>query len=198
MKRIIAYLLAAVMLLSVSGCQMPNPEVVPKDSEPMNVEIGQAESDYEGIGVKIADAAWGEDGLVLEVEWINRTSYEGVFGAAFTIERKEGEQWVPCETFREPVFIAIAYILPANGTRQETYHVSSFYDVSKAGTYRFSSNITINDGTEKAESCDVWATFTLGSMRGKSSLLHRKPSITVCSISAPAVTMRGRSIPGRC
>ena len=174
MKRIIAYLLAAVMLLSMSGCQTPNPEVAPKDSEPMNVDIGQAESDYEGVGVQIADAVWGEDGLVLEVDWINRTPYEGVFGAAFTIERKEGERWVTCESFREPVFIAIAYILPANGTRRESYHVSAFYDISKAGTYRFRSQISINDAAENAESCDVWAAFTLGSHEGEPQLVPQK------------------------
>ena len=174
MKRIIVFLLLMAVVLSVTGCQMPNPEVVPKDSEPMNMEIGQAGSDYEGIGVQIADAAWGERGLVLEVDWINRTSYEGIFGASFTIERKEGDQWVPCETFREPVFIAIAYILPADETRRESYHVSTFYDVSKAGTYRFRSQISINDGTEKADSCDVWAAFTLGSHEGETQLAPQK------------------------
>jgi hypothetical protein len=112
--------------------------------------------------------------LVLEVDWINRTPYEGVFGAAFTIERKEEERWVPCKTLREPVFIAIAYILSANGTRRETYHVSSFYDVSKAGTYRFRSQISIHDGAEEAESCDVWATFTLGSHEGETQLVPQK------------------------
>jgi hypothetical protein len=161
MKKTIAFMLAAAILLSVTGCRMPHSEVVPTDSQPMKVEMGQTESDYEGVEVQIADATWGEDGLVLKVDWINRTPHEALFGASYSIERKEGDRWVNCQAVDELVFIAIAYILPAGDTRTETYQVSALFDVSEAGTYRFRSEISVNDGTENANKCSVSAEFSL-------------------------------------
>ena len=175
MKKTIAFMLAAAILLSVTGCRMPHSEVVPTDSQPMKVEMGQTESDYEGVEVQITDAAWGEDGLVLKVDWINRTPHEALFGASYSIERKEGDRWVNCQAVDELVFIAIAYILPAGDTRTETYQVSALFDVSEAGTYRFRSQISVDDGTEKADQCDVWATFTLGSDQDESQIKTQEP-----------------------
>lgn len=161
MKKVLAIFLTAVLLLSVTACRTDNPEPTMKDPDEWSVQTSQTHSDYEGIEVQIANAAWGENGFVLKVDWINRTSYEGIFGALYVIEKREGEQWVSCATVDDLVFDALAYVLAPGQTREETYQVSQIFDVSAAGTYRFRSEITVNDGTEEANKCSVWAEFSL-------------------------------------
>ncbi len=161
MKKVLAIFLAAVLLLSMTACRTDNPEPMMKDPEALSAQTSQTHSDYEGIEVQIANAAWGENGFVLEVDWINRTPHEALFGASYSIERKEGDRWVNCQAVDELAFIAIAYILPAGDTRTESYQVSALFDVYKAGTYRFRSEISVNDGTEEASRCSVWAEFNL-------------------------------------
>ena len=160
MKKIAAFLLAVVLLLSMAACQPSDSGGVNAKIDPdgMEMVMGQTYSDHEGVSVQITNAVWDESGFVLEVDWINKTSYEGIFGASYIIERKEGEEWVSCQTVDDLVFIALAYVLSPKQTREETYHVSRMFDVSKASTYRFRSNFSINDKANQT----VWAEFTLG------------------------------------
>lgn len=174
MKKLIVIFLTAVLLLSMAACRTDNPEPTMKDPDEWSVRTSQSHSDYEGIEVQIANAAWGENGFVLEVDWINRTPHEALFGASYSIERKEGDRWVNCQAVDELAFIAIAYILPAGDTRTESYQVSALFDVSEAGTYRFRSEISVNDGTENANKCIVWAVFTLESDQDKSQINTEK------------------------
>lgn len=160
MKKIIAFLLAVVMLLSLTACQPSDPGVNAKiDPNEMGMEMGQTHSDFDGVSVQISNAFWGEDGFVLEVDWINKTLHEGIFGASYIIERKEGDEWVSCQTVDDLTFIALAYVLSPKQTREETYHISRMFDVSKAGTYRFRSDFSIDDKSNQT----VWAEFTLSS-----------------------------------
>ena len=55
----------------------------------------------------------------------------------------------------------VAYILSPGQTQEKTYNVSRAFDVSKAGTYRFRSDITVKDGTNKSANQTVWAEFTV-------------------------------------
>ena len=158
MKKIIAFLLAAIMLLGMGACRALSTDSQENYADGMKVETGLAHSDYQGVSVRIKNAAWSENGFVLEVDWINKTSYEGIFGASYIIERKEEDGWVSCQTVDELVFIALAYVLSPGQTREETYHVSSIFDVSGPGTYRFRSELSIGDKDHQT----VWAEFTLG------------------------------------
>ena len=175
MKRIIAFLLAAIMLLSMSACQPSNPGVAKTDPDKMGAEMGQAYSDYEGIEVQIDSAVWNGSEFVLNVNWVNKTSYEAAFGASYAIERKDGDNWVSCATTDELVFISIAYLLNAGQTRKEAYHVSRMFDVTKAGTYRFRSEFSVSDGTDGAGQQTVWAEFTFGTDRDENQNKTKEP-----------------------
>lgn len=161
MKKIVTFLLAAVMLLSMTACKPSDTGAAKMDPDEMGMEMGQTYSDYEGVSVQISNASWDENGFVLKVDWINKTSYEGIFGASYIIERKEGEERVSCQTVDDLVFIALAYELAPRQTREETYDVSKMFDVSKAGTYRFRSDISIGEATDNSNKRTVWAEFTL-------------------------------------
>lgn len=149
MKRIFWFMMAAVLLLSMVGCD---------GTEPLATgEPGQAHSSHENVQVRVLEVFRDEKGLGLKVEWINRGSNEVIFGASYAIQRKEGEHWVDCAGAQEPVFPAIAYILPPNSSRTEDYYPEAFFDLSKPGTYRFTSHCTLGE----SDRCDVWAEFTL-------------------------------------
>lgn len=161
MKKTIAFLIAVVMLLSLTACQPSDAGGINAKIDPdeMGMEMGSTYSDYDGVSVQISNAYWGEDGFVLEVDWINKTLHEGIFGASYIIERKEGDEWVSCQTVDDLTFIALAYVLSPLQTREETYHVSRMFDVSKAGTYRFRSDFSIDEKNNQT----VWDEFTLSS-----------------------------------
>ncbi len=161
MKKIVAFLLAFVLLLSLAACQASDPVGKQIDADELSMEMGQTHTDYEGIEVQIANAVWGETGFVLKVKWINNTPNEAIFGASYIIERKDGEEWVSCQTVDDLVFNALAYVLAPNQTREETYQVSSTFDVSKVGTYRFHSDFSVGDENGDHNHQTVWAEFTL-------------------------------------
>ena len=173
MKKIIAILLVIIMTLSMAACQPSNAGGINAKIDPdeMGMEMGSTYSDYDGVSVQISNAFWGEDGFVLEVDWINKTLKEGIFGASYIIERKEGEEWVSCQTVDDLTFIALAYVLSPLQTREETYHVSRMFDVSKAGTYRFRSDFSIDDKNNQT----VWAEFTLSSDIDESQIKTQEP-----------------------
>ena len=153
MKKFIALLMA---VLCLCGCQQGNP-AQKSSMAPLKADYrGGNYTEYTGVEVRVADACWEDEGLVLKVDWINRTSHEVTFGAAYRIERKEGEEWVNCQV-GEPVFIAVSYILSPGQTRQELYHVSSLFDVSQAGAYRFCAQFSVEELSQQ----NLWAEFSL-------------------------------------
>ena len=161
MKKLIALLLAAVLLLSLAACQASNPGGKQVDADELSMEMGQTHTDYEGIEVQIANATWGENGFVLDVNWINDTKYDAIYGASYIVERYENGEWVSCAKEGEHSFIAIAYELAAHKTNKETYKVSGMFDVSKAGTYRFRSDCYVSESHDSSVKVSLWAEFTL-------------------------------------
>ena len=173
MKKIIALLLTIIMMLSMAACQPSDRSGANAKIDPdeMGLEMGQTHSDYDGVSVQISNAYWDENGFVLEVDWINKTLKEGIFGASYIIERKEGDEWVSCQTVDDLTFIALAYVLSPLQTREETYHVSRMFDVSKAGTYRFQSDFSIDEKNNQT----VWAEFTLSSDIDENQINTQEP-----------------------
>ena len=92
MKKIIAILLTIIMMLSMAACQPSEAGGINAriDPDEMGLEMGSTYSDYDGVSVQISNAYWDENGFVLKVDWINKTMKEGIFGASYIIERKEG------------------------------------------------------------------------------------------------------------
>lgn len=164
MKKIIAALLTTVMLLSLAACQSSGSGVNAKiDPDEIGLEMGQTYSDYEGVSVQISNASWGEDGFVLEVDWINSTKQTVIYGASYAVERYVNGEWISCVKEGEHGFISIAYELAAGRTNKETYNVSKIFDVTTTGKYRFKSDCYVSAGSESSKKVSLWAEFTLSS-----------------------------------
>lgn len=152
MKKLIAMFLVTALLWSLAGCS--NGDLV-LDKEP---EMSYTSRD--GIYISVEDMVTKDGATVLNVLWHNETRYELTYGAAFTIERKEKEEWVDCQ-IADPYFIEIAYILEPNSTQMHSYTISQFFDVSKAGTYRILVDCSLPVGDKESQSVQTWAVFTL-------------------------------------
>lgn len=156
----IAFMICVCVL---AGCAAPNREAQNLGQVSGPITIGQTHTDFEGVEVRIANAVWNEEGMTLAVKWINHTNYEVIYGASYTIERLEDGEWVSCATVDDLVFIAIAYVLRPGQVNNETYKVSGMFDVSKAGTYRFRSDFSVDADADETSHLDLWAEFEIGS-----------------------------------
>ncbi|MBQ3141639.1 MAG: hypothetical protein IJC25_06730 [Clostridia bacterium] len=76
----------------------------------------------------------------LVIRWTNDSEGELAFGAAFHLERLNGDEWeyVPYKNDGEAVFIAIAWILPAKDSLEHSYDLTRYdADELTPGTYRW-------------------------------------------------------------
>ena len=166
MKKILAILLAGVLLLGLVGCQESNPKLNDPSFAPLKMTPGAATSSYDGIEIQIDSLNWHKDEkkTTLVVAWKNQTKYEVTYGASFTIERLDGDKWVNCAIPDDPTFIAIGYLLPAGKLKNETYNLTDLFDVSSPGTYRFKTDCFVPDNAEKSTKCELVAEFTVGNV----------------------------------
>ena len=166
MKKILAILLAGVLLLGLVGCQESNPKLNDPSFAPLTMTSGEATSNYDGIEIQIDSLNWHKDEkkTTLVVVWNNQTKYEVTYGASFAIERLDGDKWVNCAIPDEPTFIAIGYLLPAGKLKNETYNLTDLFDVSSPGTYRFKTDCFVPDNAEKSTKCELVAEFTVGNV----------------------------------
>ena len=167
MKRLFAFLLTTTMLLGLAGCKSSTPQSVAPDFEQLPMTPGQTHSDYSGIEVRIDSLNWQqEDGkTTLTVTWNNNTDLDAVYGAAYTIERLDGEEWVSCAIQDDLAFIAIAYELKAGRTVKESYNLTATYDVSSPGTYRFKTDCYVHENATTSTKCELIAEFTIGRIK---------------------------------
>lgn len=166
MKKILAILLAGVLLLGLVGCQESNPKLNDPSFAPLKMTPGEATSSYDGIEIQIDSLNWHKDEkkTTLVVVWNNQTKYEVTYGASFAIERLDGDKWVNCAIPDDPTFIAIGYLLPAGKLKNETYNLTDLFDVSSPGTYRFKTDCFVPDNAEKSTKCELVAEFTVGNV----------------------------------
>ncbi len=167
MKKILAILLAGVLLLGLVGCQESNPKLNDPSFAPLTMTAGESTSSYDGIEIQIDSLNWHKDEkkTTLVVAWNNQTKYEVTYGASFAIERLDGDEWVNCAIPDDPTFIAIGYLLPAGKLKNETYNLTDLFDVSSPGTYRFKTDCYVPDNAEKSTKCELVAEFTVGNVK---------------------------------
>ena len=163
MKRLFAFLLAAVLLLGIVGCKSSTPQFLDPDFEQLPMIPGKVHTDYSGIEIRIDSLNWqqGDGNTTLTVTWNNNTDLDAVYGAAYVIERLDGEEWVSCAIQNDLAFIAIAYELKAGRTVKESYNLTATYDVSSPGTYRFKTDCYVSENADKSTKCELIAEFTI-------------------------------------
>ena len=165
MKKVCILLLAGVLLLSFAGCQQATPNLYDPSHLPPDVTPGQTRTNYEGLQLEIQTPDWqaGNTPANLVVNWHNQTPYDVFYGAAFSIERLDGEAWVSCAIPEDPIFDLLAYQLKAGQTASHSYLLTGQFDVSIPGTYRFQTTCHVYDSGESSTLCTLTAEFAVGS-----------------------------------
>ena len=133
MKRFIALIVSAVVLLSLAACtKSPDPSL--KASGAVQAQ-GTCASDIAGVHLQIADTKV-EQGLVsLDVTWHNETEYDAWVGGSYTIEHLKAGEWVDC---RKPNSLdSEGFNLKAGATRKKSYDLAAPFDIAESGRYRF-------------------------------------------------------------
>ncbi len=171
MKRIAIVFISLILVLSLYACQKETKKPLTFDTA--TVEIGECHTDFEGVNIKITDVLWNKDSIELEVDWINDTDYEVLYGDSYSIEFKDGSEWVSAQKTDELYFNTIGYILKAKKTQQKVYNLTDSFDISKAGTYRFKTDCYIynNGKNEKTTECNLLAEFTVA-QKGDANASH--------------------------
>lgn len=162
MKRLFACLL--ILAFCLTGCK----SVEQNTEDPMFTQLpmtpGQTYTDYQGVGIQLAGLQYYPDeGTTLFVTWDNKTEHDVIYGAAYTIERLDGEEWVSCAKQEELSFIEIAYELRAGQQTNKSYELTNTYDVSIPGTYRFQTVCHVYETGETSVKCELTAEFTIDS-----------------------------------
>lgn len=97
-------------------------------------------AELEGLSLQATDADFSSDPPYLEIEWINTTKQDLVFGESYCIYRENNGTWERIE-FREGygVFDAVGILLHANSSRTHTYRFWGL-DMAHPGKYRLESD----------------------------------------------------------
>ena len=164
MKRVISALLSVLLLGCLTACSRDDGQSKNGDSRSgtLKVAIGETNTDFDGVSVRILNLAEDEGKTQLNVRWVNETSYEVVYGESYDIEREQNGKWSSC-AINGLNFTAIGYELRKNATQTKSYTLSNSFDISENGKYRFVTDCSVYDKGRGGEStkCKLWAEFTV-------------------------------------
>lgn len=118
------------------------------------------ETSFPGVEIRIEDFD-PADGGTLTVVWENKTEYEVMYGAAYTLKGKNGDIWVACLPRPNTGFEAIGYLLMPGQTRREQYSLGYAYEPLEPGVYRFESTCYVQNTPNESAKCDLSAVFTV-------------------------------------
>lgn len=85
MKRINAILLTVLLLGMLTACDQNvgrHADGIIK-ADKATFEIGKTHSSFEGMNIQIANAIWDDEEIKLDVNWINKTGYDVVYGSSY-------------------------------------------------------------------------------------------------------------------
>lgn len=165
MKRIMSFVLSVLLLVGLTACNQG--EKLPADGKlnlnKATIEIGATHTDFEGMDVQIVNAVWNDEEIKLDVNWVNKTGYDVVYGESYDIERENNGEWTSCVSIENLVFNSIGYELKAGATQKKTYALTDIFDISQNGKYRFTTDCFVYDKGRGGESteCKMWAEFTV-------------------------------------
>ncbi|MGN0453398.1 MAG: immunoglobulin-like domain-containing protein [Ruminococcus sp.] len=165
MKRIMTFVLSVLILVVLTACnQGENPPADGKlNLDKATIGIGATHTDVEGMEIQIVNATWNDDEIKLDVNWINKTGHDVVYGEAYDIEREDNGEWSSCVTLDNLAFDSIGYELKSGETQKKTYGLSDIFDILQNGKYRITSHCFVYEKGRGGEStkCELWAEFTV-------------------------------------
>ena len=165
MKKILAMLLCAVMLLT--ACQT----ATENQSESQILDESRPENDNDKADMQISFATaisiqskgiTEDNGKVtLEVLWKNDTDYEVLYGEMFWVQRNADGKWVSCDDGEENAFNEIGIVLEPRSEHTKKYNVSNYYDVLELGDYRLMTECYIHISENETKKGIATADFSL-------------------------------------
>ncbi|MBQ8893275.1 MAG: hypothetical protein IJ043_02570 [Clostridia bacterium] len=145
------FLLAAVACVAVAVFFLTDP--LPEKDLPDS----SSRSDLEGLSLVLKDLDLDLTPTVT-VDWVNRSGKTVDFGEFFSLQYKDGGEWVDCELNAPRTFITIGYMVDHNRSFEQTYNLCHF-DLSAPGTYRISAGCSVVQGSKRDEyavSLEFW------------------------------------------
>lgn len=147
MKKLIIVLIFVILLLALTSCDFNSvfDEIVvePSGSDKLFIIGDKGYSEYSGVYLTFEDAEYSNGAWHINVGWHNESSYEVVYGLAYTIEYYDGGKWVDVKTTDFAVEEIACVVMP-NKTADETY-TTKYFDVSRDGKYRLRTEFNISD-----------------------------------------------------
>lgn len=95
-------------------------------------------AELEGLSLKATAADFSSDVPYLEVEWMNTTKQDLIFGESYCIYRENNGTWERLEFPENYGFDAVGILLPANSSRTHIYRFWGI-DIAHPGKYRLES-----------------------------------------------------------
>ena len=84
MKRLFLVFISLIVIFSLCGCKKEKPKSLTFDAA--TIKIGDSHTDFEGVSIKITDISWDKNSIKLDVDWINDTKHEILYGNPYTVE----------------------------------------------------------------------------------------------------------------
>lgn len=161
MKKLIAVLLSVLIVFSFAACDKDKKDTLTPDTAKIN--SNKSYTDFEGVDIKITNVIWNEQETKIEVDWTNDTDFEVLYGESYSVEFKDGDEWVSCQKIDELYFNSLGYVLKPHQSQQKVYNLTDTFDISNAGTYRLKTDCHVynNGKAAKATKCNLFAEFTV-------------------------------------
>lgn len=165
MKRIMALVVSVLLLVDLTACNQNvgrHADGIIK-ADKATIEIGSTHTAFDGTEIQIVNAVWNDEETKFDVNWINKTGHEVVYGDSYDIEREDGGKWTSCVTLDNLAFNSIGYELKSGATQKKTYKLTDIFDISENGKYRFTTDCFVYDKGRGGESteCELWVEFTV-------------------------------------
>lgn len=132
-KRMSGFLISLATLFLIAGCTETAFEPSPyKPSELNNLSGATMETEKESYPANVE---------VITLEIINKTVEEIFYGVAFSVEYRDGNEWVVFPFEEEMAWIEIALILEPGATNKEEIDMTLLQHDFEPGTYRIVKDI---------------------------------------------------------
>ncbi len=165
-------LIALILCAATAVCFLTDPKDntehnndIPNIVTDANIRILSVGSDKDNVSIDVLSIVKDEQGnIVLKIRWNNNSEQVINYGEGFMISKHENDSWIKLNS--NGIWVLPAYpVVPLstedetyrNVNREKEYHLSSYYDITNDGRYRFSTEFTSDSkGT-------VWVDFMIDS-----------------------------------
>ena len=161
MKKLLAMLLCAVILLTACQTATENQSEAPSETENDNKKADMQISYATAVSIQSLAITEANGKVTLDVLWKNDTDYEVIYGEAFWVSRNADGKWVSCDDGEENAFIEIARVLEPRSEHTKKYNVSDYYDVMELGDYRLMTECYIHISENETKKGIATADFSL-------------------------------------